>query len=233
MTRLKCKVNLFHRHNWTHTTGLGAENLCLFPITFGPSESVISPDNNTSCVFMRETACSSMHNTFTPDSDSVYLAKGAVSLHDNVVTDGINARATHDIHSGRGTWKEGPQTMWRWSHDSGKESWRFFLAQNCRLSWWLPSDQCKMNGWLHFPLSWALKALCKTFHAEPSRTADCWGCHARCRAAHQDSDTVRPIQGNPSISLCSATHILTHTPMERPLGVNKPAFFRFRACSIS
>lgn len=44
-----------------------------------------------------------MHNTFTPDSDSVYLAKGAVSLHDNVVTDGINARATHDIHSGRDT----------------------------------------------------------------------------------------------------------------------------------
>lgn len=42
------------------------------------------------------------------------------------------------------------------------------------------------------------------------RTADCWGCHARCRAAHQDSDTVRPIQGNPSISLGSAAHIHTH-----------------------
>lgn len=57
---------------------------------------------------MRETARSSMHNTFTPDGDSVYLAEGAVSLHDNVVTDGINARATHDIHSGRDTCEEGP-----------------------------------------------------------------------------------------------------------------------------
>lgn len=59
-------------------------------IQSGASEPVISSDNNTSCVFMHEMARSSMHNRFIPDSDSVYLDKGAVSLHDNVVTDGIN-----------------------------------------------------------------------------------------------------------------------------------------------
>lgn len=55
---------------------------------------------------MHEMARSSMHNRFIPDSDSVYLDKGAVSLHDNVVTDGINVWVTYDIHSARNTWGE-------------------------------------------------------------------------------------------------------------------------------
>lgn len=39
---------------------------------------------------MHEMACSSVHYRFILDSDSVYLDKGAVSAHDNVVTEGIN-----------------------------------------------------------------------------------------------------------------------------------------------
>lgn len=46
---------------------------------------------------MHEMARSSVHYRFIPDSDSVYLDKGAVSVHDNVVTDGINVWVTYDI----------------------------------------------------------------------------------------------------------------------------------------
>lgn len=215
--RLKCQVNPFRHHNWTRTAGLGSRESVSFQITFRAFESVISSDNNTSCVFMREKACSSMHNTFTPDSDSVYLAKGAVSLHDNVVTDGINARATHDIHSGRGTWEEGLQTMWRWSHDSGKESWCFFLRKIASYQWWLPSDQCKMNGWLHFPLSWALKALCKTCHAEPSAEPIV---EAAMRGAELLIRTVIPsdlFKATPQY-LGAQPHTFTHT---RPWSVHR------------
>ena len=56
----------------------------------GVSEQVISSHNNSSCVFMQEMGLSSVHKGFIPDSESVYLDKGAVSLHDNVVTDGIS-----------------------------------------------------------------------------------------------------------------------------------------------
>lgn len=63
----------------------------------GASEQVISSDDNTSCVSMHEMARSSVHYRFIPDSDSVYLDKGLVSVHDNVVTDGISVLVTYDI----------------------------------------------------------------------------------------------------------------------------------------
>lgn len=48
---------------------------------------------------MQEMGLSSVHNRFIPDSESVYLDNGAVSLHDNVVTDGISVWVTHEIHT--------------------------------------------------------------------------------------------------------------------------------------
>lgn len=55
-------------------------------------------------------ACSSMHNRFIPDSDSVYLDKSAVSLHDDVVTDGIDVWVT-SIHSAHNTWGKDHQVV--------------------------------------------------------------------------------------------------------------------------
>lgn len=46
---------------------------------------------------MHEMAHSSVHCRFIPDSDSVYLDEGAVSVHDNAVTDGIIVWVTYDI----------------------------------------------------------------------------------------------------------------------------------------
>lgn len=79
------------------------------------SEPVISSGDNTSCVSMHEMACSSVHHRFVPDGDSVYLDKGAVSVHDNVVTDGISVWVTYDI---RCSWYETrspdhPDVAWR------------------------------------------------------------------------------------------------------------------------
>lgn len=75
---------------------------------------------------MHEMACSSMHKRFIPDSDSVYKDKGAVSLHDNVVTVGLNVWVTSDIHSAHNTW--GGLTMWLWSHSSGRKNFVFLYS---------------------------------------------------------------------------------------------------------
>lgn len=204
---LKCKVNLFHHHNWIR----GRDSVS-FQITFEASESVISSDNNTSCVFMRETARSPMHNTFTPDSDSVYLAKGAVSLHDNVVTDGINARATHDIHSGHDTWEQGPQTMWRWSHDSGKESWCFFLRKIAGYHGGCQVTSGKWMGGCIFPSAEYSKHFAK--HATLNRA------HSRllrlpcevpsCSSGQWYRQTYSRQLLNISVLSCSHSHTHTH-----------------------
>lgn len=65
-------------------------NLCLLESNRGHLSLSSTSDNNTSSVSVHEMACSSMQNRFIPDSDSVYRDKSAVSLHDDVVTDGID-----------------------------------------------------------------------------------------------------------------------------------------------
>lgn len=85
------------------------------------SEPVISSDDNTSCVSMHEMAHSFMHYSFIPDSDSVYLDKDSVCVHDKAVRNGI-IPFPYDIQCSSYVMRKGLQIIWMRCNNTGKKS---------------------------------------------------------------------------------------------------------------
>lgn len=164
-----------------------------------------------------------MRDTFTPDSDAVYLAQGAVPPHDNVVTERISAQSRFWYSQGsRNARRRSPDCASSW-HEEGE-----LLFSSEKKYQKIPGYRdgyrvtgCNRNDWAvaFSPSAEHSEALYKTW---PSGRG---GCRARCRAAHQDGGTAGPICGNP---VCIRVQPLTseNTPTEPPPGVNKPPFFQ-------
>lgn len=91
-----------------------------------------------------------MRDTFTPGSDGVYLAEGAVPPHDNVVTERISYRATSDLSQGSRKATEKVPRLCRLLTRGRRTT--VFSAKNYRLARRLPREreQAKLTGWLHF-----------------------------------------------------------------------------------
>lgn len=122
-----------------------------------------------------------MRNTFTPDSEAVYLAQGAVPPHDNVVTERISAPSRFWYSQGsRNARRRSPDCAGSW-HEEGELL--FSREENSRLSRRLPSDwvQPKWLGGCIFSLGWALRSALQNVDEPwrlsrdvPSRSSGWW-----------------------------------------------------------